>query len=68
LNAYNVYLQHPDSFHLDLDRYLTTTAAGIRDSAGQWLTPDTAVVLSVVPEGQRDLAADDARSVVWSTS
>jgi zinc protease len=68
LNAYNVYLQHPDSFHFDLDRYLTTTAAGIRDAAGQWLTPDAAVVLSVVPEGQRDLAADDARNVVWSTS
>ena len=60
LNAYNVYLRQPDSFQVDLDRYLGATADSLRDMAGRWLTREAALALAVVSEGSRD-ALPDAR-------
>jgi zinc protease len=49
LNAYNVYLDAPDSFDADLSRYLDATPATLCGSAGQWLDASRAVALAVVP-------------------
>ena len=65
LNAYNVYLDSPNSFGADLDRYRGATADNVRSTARTWLDPRQAVVLSMVPEGRRDLAAKDAVDVTW---
>jgi zinc protease len=61
LNAYQVYLGRPDYFDEDLGRYMHATTAGIRDAVRTWLTPQTAVALSVVPQGRLDLALTDSR-------
>ena len=65
LNAYNVYLDSPDSFETDFDRYHRATADDVRKTAAEWLDPRNAVVLSVVPEGRRDLAVSGAADVSW---
>ena len=65
LNAYNVYLDSPDSFATDFDRYSRATADDVRKTAAEWLDPRHAVALSVVPEGRRDLALRDAADVAW---
>ncbi len=65
LNAYNVYLDSPDSFATDFDRYSQATADDVRRAAAEWLDPRHAVALSVVPEGRRDLALRDAADVAW---
>jgi zinc protease len=49
LNAYNVYLDAPDSFDADLSRYLEATPETLCASAGRWLDPGRAVALAVVP-------------------
>jgi zinc protease len=54
LNAYNVYRDAPDSFQIDLDRYLQASAGTLRSSVGQWLGRDKAVALAVVPHGSAD--------------
>ncbi len=61
LNAYQVYLGRPDYFDADLRRYLDATRAGVRDAMAAWLTPHTAVALSVVPQGRANLALPDSR-------
>ena len=61
LNAYQVYLGRPDYFDADLRRYLDVTPAGVRAAAETWLTPETAVALSVVPKGRADLALPGSR-------
>jgi zinc protease len=66
LNAYNVYLDAPNSFDADLDRYRQATADKVRTTAASWLDPRQAVVLSVIPEGRRDLAANGTADVMWS--
>ena len=66
LNAYNVYLDAPDSFDTDLDRYLQATEDKVRRTAAEWLDRSKATALSVVPEGRRDLAATGADDVMWS--
>ena len=65
LNAYNVYLDSPDSFATDFDRYRRATADEVRRTAAEWLDRRNAVVLSVVPEGRRDLAVRGAADVRW---
>jgi zinc protease len=52
LNAYNVYLDAPDSFDADLSRYLEATTGTLRDSAAGWLDASRALALAVVPHGQ----------------
>ena len=66
LNAYNVYLDSPDSFTIDFDRYRRATADEVRRTTAEWLDGQNAVVLSVVPQGRRDLAASAAAVVTWS--
>jgi zinc protease len=61
LNAYQVYLGRADYFDADLRRYLDATPAGVRESVDAWLTPHTAVALSVVPQGRPDLALPESR-------
>jgi zinc protease len=51
LNAYNVYLDAPDSFDTDLARYLDATPATLRQNVGDWLDKKHAVALAVVPRG-----------------
>ncbi len=51
LNAYNVYRHAPDSFQVDLSRYLDATPESLRTAAGKWLTRDSATALAVVPIG-----------------
>jgi zinc protease len=68
LNAYNVYLKHPDSFDADLNRYLAVTLEGLRTAAGGLFDRSRAVALAVVPEGRRDLALADSAEPVWSVS
>jgi len=52
LNAYNVYCDSPDSFEVDLVRYLGASGRALGEAAGQWLQPQDAVTLGVVPLGQ----------------
>ena len=61
LNAYQVYLGRADYFDADLRRYLDATPAGVRQAVDAWLTPNTAVALSVVPQGRTDLALPDSQ-------
>jgi zinc protease len=56
LNAYNIYRDAPDSFAMDLARYVEASADDLRDAARRWLDPGAAVVLGVVPTGHLDLA------------
>jgi zinc protease len=56
LNAYNFYRGVPDSFAVDLARYLDATPALLRDAASRWLDPRQGTVLGVVPAGRSDLA------------
>jgi zinc protease len=65
LNAYNVYLDSPDSFAIDFNRYSRATADDVRRTAAEWLDRRKAVALSVVPEGHRDLAVSDVADVAW---
>jgi zinc protease len=63
LNAYNVYLDEPDSFEADLSRYIGATAATLRDAAAAWLDPGRAVALGVVPAGHPELSLSGATPV-----
>ena len=51
LNAYNVYRGQPDYFDADLQRYLSASRDGLQHAVAQWLDPDEAVALSIVPIG-----------------
>jgi zinc protease len=66
LNAYNVFLGDPAYFDKDLARYRQVTPDGIRHAAAEWLRADRCVMLSVVPNGQRELALGDSRPVAVS--
>jgi zinc protease len=66
LNAYNVFLGDPDYFDRDLARYRGASAGALQLAAAGWLTPDTRVVLSVVPQGRGALALENAQPAVVS--
>jgi zinc protease len=66
LNAYNVFLGDPAYFDRDLARYRGASAAALQQAAARWLTPDTRVVLSVVPQGCMALALGDPQLAVVS--
>jgi len=51
LNAYNIYRSNPDSFQVDLDRYLGATRDSLRSAVADWLGRRAAVTLAVVPQG-----------------
>ena len=56
LNGYYYQIGQPDGFQRDLDRYRAVTAADIQRVVRTYLTGPR-VILSIVPEGKRDLAA-----------
>jgi zinc protease len=57
LNAYFTETGNPDYFNEDLSRYRALSPEDIRNAARTFLRDDGNVVLSIVPEGKRDLAA-----------
>ena len=61
LNAYYIYTGNPDYFNEDLARYLALDPSDIQAAAQTWLRDDGRVVLSVVPEGQTELASEGTR-------
>jgi zinc protease len=56
LNSYYFELGTPDGFQRDLDRYRSVTAEQVRTAVRRYLTGTRAIV-SVVPQGKRELAA-----------
>jgi zinc protease len=62
LNAYNVFLGHPDYFERDLSRYRLATASDLQRAAAKWLQAGR-VALSVVPRGRTALALDSSQPV-----
>jgi zinc protease len=62
LNAYNVFLGHPDYFERDLSRYRLATASDLQRAAAKWLQGGR-VALSVVPRGGTALALDGSQPV-----
>ena len=63
LNEYLFYTGDPEYFEEDLARYRALTPAALSDAARRWLQPQGAIVLSVVPAGQHELAVPDSRPV-----
>jgi zinc protease len=66
LNSYNVFLGDPGYFSQDIDRYRNTDGARVRAAADTHLDPACCVTLSVVPAGERRLAAPDSELVVMT--
>jgi zinc protease len=66
LNAYNVFLDEPDFFERDLDRYRAARASALQRTAADWLRPEARVSLSVVPRGRMALALRDSQPVAVS--
>jgi zinc protease len=60
LNRYFFYTGIPDFFGQDLARYRAVKPSDVRAAAARYLTPGRAV-LSVVPEGHKQLAAGEPR-------
>jgi len=61
LNFYQTYLGKPDAADDDLNRYLGATPTSVRDAVHEWLKPERAVTLSVVPSGHPELALPNSR-------
>jgi zinc protease len=57
LNFYNAYTGDPDHMEQDLARYEALTTADVQRAAKAFLAEPHRVVLSVVPQGHRELAA-----------
>ena len=63
MNFYQTYLGKPDGADDDLNRYLGATPTSIRDAVSQWIRPEHAVALSVVPAGHPEMALPESRLV-----
>jgi zinc protease len=57
LNAFYIYTGNPDYFNEELQRYKSLDPSDIQAAAQTWLT-NGRVVLSVVPQGQPELASE----------
>jgi zinc protease len=57
LNFYNYFVGTPDYFQKDLDRYRKVTPAAVQRAVHRYLAGLPRVLLSVVPLGKRELAA-----------
>lgn len=57
LNHYFYYTGNPDYFNEDLNRYKALSVSDISSAARRYLEEDARVVLSIVPEGKKELAA-----------
>ncbi len=58
LNSYFFHTGNPDYFNEDLSRYKALDPTDIQSVAQTYLRNDGRVVLSVVPQGKKELAAD----------
>ena len=58
LNAYYFATGNPDFFEEDLARYRALSPGDVQAAASRWLGPGR-VVISVVPEGKKDLAVPE---------
>ena len=67
LNAYNIYMGSPAYFQQDLDRYLRVTPGDVKSAVTQYLRPDRATALSVVPTGGVQWALDESTPAVVTT-
>jgi zinc protease len=57
LNQYYYYTGNPDYFNEDLSRYKAISTGDISTAAKQYLKSDARVIMSIVPEGKKELAA-----------
>lgn len=57
LNEYFFYTGNPDYFNEDLQRYKSVDPTDISAAARKYLRSDARIVMSIVPEGKKDLAA-----------
>jgi zinc protease len=62
LNAYYLRTGNPDYFNEDLARYHAIDPADVQAVAQTHLKDGARVVLSVVPQGKRELAAQGRRA------
>ena len=58
LNLYEFYTGRPDYFAEDLARYMSLDARDVQSAARAYLKDDARLVMSIVPEGKKSLAAD----------
>jgi len=58
LNAYEFYAGRPDYFAEDLARYTSLDPKDVQAAANRYLRDDARLVLSVVPQGKKTLAAE----------
>jgi len=58
LNAYVTLTGNPDYFNEDLSRYKAIDPRAVQAMADTWLRDDGRVILSIVPTGRKDLAAE----------
>jgi zinc protease len=58
LNLYEFYTGRPDYFAEDLARYTSLDARDVQSAARAYLKDDARLVMSIVPEGKKSLAAD----------
>ena len=58
LNAYELYAGRPDYFAEDLARYTSLDPRDVQATANRYLRDDARLVLSVVPQGKKALAAE----------
>ncbi len=56
LNAYNVFVNDPDYFQPDLERYRRVTRESLQSAVHTYLTTSRRAVLSIVPKGKTILA------------
>jgi zinc protease len=63
LNSYYFHTGNPDYFNEDLARYRAIDPDDIRMAALSTLKEDRNVVLSIVPEGKIELAAENSKEV-----
>lgn len=63
LNYYFTKTGNPDYFNEDLARYKALDARDIQAAAQSFLLPHARVVLSVVPQGKKELAAQGSKEV-----
>ncbi len=59
MNQYYFYTGNPDYFNEDLQRYKAISTTDISSAARKYLPNDARVIMSIVPEGKKELAAKD---------
>lgn len=58
LNQYYYYAGNPDYFNEDLQRYKSISPNDISTAARRYLKDDARIIMSIVPEGKKELAAE----------